>query len=213
RPRARILLLVLVARGESLTRRVARTGIDPRLQALAVDVVHEALHVGELLVRENLAVPVTPGGRVVASLGPLVPPGFPCVVDVDVGVALRGEAGLDHAVGGRADVIRGHVAAPDVPGVPAERRRQRERVLAADDRDHGVAHFAVGRFHRYGNLAPAFLLKAAGDDAGLLVERQPGRQVLHAEGERVRTGRRNPEEEGTARRRAGDAGVVDHRHR
>src|SRR5207244_7018766 len=100
---------MLIAGGESLTCGEARTGIDPRLEALAVDVVHETFHVRKLLVREDLPVRIAPRGGVVGSVRALVPAGLPRVVDVDVRVALRGEAAADHAIRGSAHMIRRHV--------------------------------------------------------------------------------------------------------
>jgi hypothetical protein len=96
RPRARVLLFVLIAGRESLTGRCTRPGVNPGLEAFAMDVIHQAFHVGELFVGQNLAVGVTALCRVIAA-GPTVwigrhaPAGLPGIVDVDVGVALRRE--------------------------------------------------------------------------------------------------------------------------
>src|SRR5262245_4288167 len=97
---------MLVARDEALTGRGTGARINPRLEALAVDVVHEPLHIKELLVREDLAVGVTAGREIMAAVRSLVVAAFPGIVDVDVGVSLRGEAALHHAVGGLLDVLR-----------------------------------------------------------------------------------------------------------
>jgi hypothetical protein len=66
-----------------------------------VDVVGERLHVGELLVRLQDAV------RIALAL--------PAVVDVDVLVAVRGEAARYHRVGGGAHLRVVDRPAPDVP--------------------------------------------------------------------------------------------------
>ena len=123
-PGARVDLLVLVAAGQPLAGARAGRRVDADLQPLAVDVVGERLHVGELLVRLEHAVRVA------------LP--FPPVVDVDELVAVRREAARDHRVGGGAHFRVVHRSAPHVPRVPAERRRQRERVFAADDREDAL---------------------------------------------------------------------------
>ena len=109
-PGARVDLLVLIAACQPLARSRSRRGVDADLQALAVDVVGEGLHVGELLVRLQHAVRVA------------LP--FPAVVDVDELVAVRREAARDHGIRGGPHLRVVDRSAPDVPGVPAERRRQ-----------------------------------------------------------------------------------------
>ena len=90
RPRLRVLRLVLVAPGVSLLAGPwPRRGINADLESFAVDVVGEGFHVGEFLVRRDLAV------RVARA--------FPGVVDVDVRVALCGEPARYERVRGGAD--------------------------------------------------------------------------------------------------------------
>ena len=155
---------MLPAAGEALLARPrTRRRIEPDFQSLRMDVIGQRFHIGELLVRGDLAF-----GRA----RPL-----PRVIDIDIGIALACEAGSHHSVGGRANVVRLDNAAPDVPRVPAERRRQRERMLAANDGDDGVARLAFAVLHADLNVGPARLLQRTGDDARGRVERETRRKI------------------------------------
>src|SRR5207249_3390275 len=152
RVRLRVLFLVLIAAGvHALTRERPGGRIQANLQTLAVDVISEPFHVWKLLVRGDLAV------RIARPL--------PGIVDVDELIALTRETGAHHGVGRGAHFVRVDRAAPDVPRVPAERRRLRERVIAGDDcqRARGGA-FRTGDGQRDDCLAG--FRERAGDDAG-----------------------------------------------
>ena len=139
-----------------------------------------------------------------------VPALLPAVVDVDVGEAARGEAARDHGVGCRFHLGLVHREAPDVPGVPAERRGLGERVRPGHDpeRRRGVASGA-GDGERHDRRAR--LHDRAAQDAGLRVEGDAGRKARGREGQRALARRRDAEQERSAGRRADDAGVVDRR--
>ena len=158
-PRVQFLVLVaaLVA-GAGL--RPGR-GVKADLQALAVDVIGQRLHVGELLVGKHVAV--------------RVPPGFPAVVNVDVGPAVVDQAAGHHRVRRGAHVRLVDVAAETIPAIPAHRRRQRDGVAADDlERPLGGAARVLGA---QGDDVGALLLQDAGDEAALRINLQPGRQV------------------------------------
>ena len=137
---------------------------------------------------------------------------FPGVVDVDVLKAVRGEAALDHRVGRGADLVGVHLAAPDVPRVPAHRRRQGELMLAADDRERRRRRTGRPLHGDFRGRLPG-RLERPGQDAGFLVEREPAGQVLGRERERPVAGGRDEEQERPARRGADDARVVNGRLR
>src|SRR5262249_37800191 len=99
RERSKILDLVVPARGEALTRRGSGAGVDPELEPLAVDVVAQRLHVGELLVREHRAV-ARAYGSFEQRIG-LAPASFPAVVEVDVCPTVVDESLRHHGIGGR----------------------------------------------------------------------------------------------------------------
>ena len=88
-----------------------RRRIDADLQAQAVDVVAQALHVREFLVALD--------GLELAAARTL-----PGVVDVDVGPAVIDQALIDHRLGRNFYLLGIDGAGPAVPTVPAHRRRQ-----------------------------------------------------------------------------------------
>ena len=144
-------------------------GVEPDLQALAVDVIRQGFHVGELLVGKHVPVGV--------------PPGFPAVVNVDVGPPVVDQAAGDHRVGGGADVRLGDVATETIPAIPAHRRRQRDGVAADDfERPFGLASRVLGA--ERDDIGP-FLLQDAGDAAALRIKLQAGRQLLRRNGHRA----------------------------
>ena len=171
RVRLRVLFLVLVAAGvDALARERPGRRVETDLQSLAVDVVSEPFHVRKLLVRRDLAV------RVARPL--------PRIVDVDELIALRRETGAHHGVGRRAHFFCIDRAAPDVPRVPAERRRLRERVIARDDRQRARrGAFRTGHGQRDDGLAG--FRERTGDDAALRVERETGGKILRRERQRT----------------------------
>ena len=110
-------ILLFMAEAGRVSRAGKRSGrrVDTDLQTLRMNVVGKALHVGELLVGQDVALRVTPT--------------FPGVVDVDIGVAHLVHPACDHRVGHRAHVIRRDASGKLVPAVPSHRRGADEPVI------------------------------------------------------------------------------------
>ena len=115
RPRFGVLCLMRVAAFITRAGPRPRRGIDPQLQALAVDVIRECLHVRELIV--GLNVPV----RIACP--------FPRIVDVDVHVAGILHPARHHGVGDLTHNLVAHGAPEFVPTVPAHGRRTRQSIV------------------------------------------------------------------------------------
>ena len=161
-----------------------------------MDVVDQRLHIRKLLVGRDLPV------RVARP--------FPRIVDIDEGVALARESAAHHAVRRGPHLRVVHAAAPDVPRVPSERRRQRQHVRAADDGDLAGCLPETIR-HRDIDDRAARLLDRAADDPGRCIQPESAREVPDAEGQRRLSGRRYEKQERAAGCRADDPRRVETR--
>ena len=134
-----------------------------------MDVVAEFLHVGELGIEEDGAVGRT--GLHAAAAGT----NGPAVVEVDVLEAVRGQAGLLHAVGCSAHALVINTVAVAIPGIPAERRGQGELVNAPDDNEL-PDRFALGVLDMHRHRLGKRRLERSGNQTRLGIDGEPIRQ-------------------------------------
>ena len=181
----------------------------PALRPEAVDVVRERLHVREAGVRVDPARGVALRSLEVRLLRPRLH--RPAVVDVDVLVAVVGEAARDDRVGGLPHDPVGDVVLPHVPAVPAHVRGQRQRV--ADHDPERALRRAVAVRGRQGDGVRARGRHRPADPAVGRVEPKAGGKALGREAHRPLAGRGDREEEGRSGPRAEHPRAVDARGR
>ena len=149
----------------------------PIFKPLRMDVIGERLHVRKLFVGMNLALRIA-----------LTHPGIVHADDVE---AVRGQAALHHPVGGLPDLGIVDGARPDVPGIPAHGRRQRQRAIARDNAQF-AGILAVRRTHFKVHHRGPGRLQHPGEDPGLRIEFQSAGKMGSGEMQRARARRGNP---------------------
>ncbi len=200
-----VLGLMLPASGKAGAGPRAGRRVDAGLQPARMDVVGQPLHVGEMLVGQDVALRIAERTNLLRVGAVLRVP--PAIVDIDVLIADVGHPFLHHHVGGLAHQLVGNAAVVGVPVVPAHRRRERERV-AADDLER-PAGLTPRILYMEADDVLATLLQRTGDLAGFRIDFQPVGQALNREFHRPRPGGGNRKQERTPRPHAEHPGPVD----
>ena len=207
---AGVLRLVQPAPGALAARRRTGRGVDAGLQAAVVDIIRQALHVGEAHVGgDDAAFVAERADQVLERLlvrGEMV---LPVVVDVHVSPAVVGQTAADHRVRGALDLFRRDRLGEAVPTVPTHRRGQRDGV-PADDAE-ALLRRTAGVPGPEGDDGFTFGGKAARDPPRLRIQLQAGRQTLRGVGQRALAGDGDRIEERRTRADAEDGRPVDAR--
>src|SRR4029078_8827149 len=112
-----VLKFITPATWPLLARERARVGVEPKLQALRMNIISERFHAGRKTLRIGKYVSL----RVAIDL--------PAIVDHEVDVTGVSQAARDHRVGHLLDELLADVAAKLVPTVPAHGWRFSESVV------------------------------------------------------------------------------------
>ena len=160
---------------------VAGRRVYSELQTVGVQPVAQTFHVGELLVHGDGAVGV-----------PLR--SFPCVVNVDVAVAVVGEPFLYEGTCRRHHFLLRYAEAPTVPAVPAHGRC--ERYLVSHLYRERLFCLAFGVLCHDGHLIVAALSDASAYHTVGFIECETFRKIVHGELHRTLARHRYAEDDG-----------------
>ena len=158
-------VLLFMAQGTQIAAAgaVARGRIDAQFQSVGMEPVGEALHVRELVVRAD--------GSVRIALGRL-----PGIVDIDVGIAVIRQTGIQESGGRRHHPLLRDAGAPAVPGVPAHGRGQGD--LRSHFQREFSTGFALGILCDENQRVIPFLCDAAAQDTLVRIQLHPFRKAF-----------------------------------